>query len=124
MITTVKRDRKRRTRVGALTCALRITSSSAMVCEICSATTAMAISPIDSITPSAAALSNDLKSACSPTRAAMTSRTSAAPASISATSACANEKRRRNCLTIGVSLWERPAVPFEVAVALGKRRSR
>ena len=34
--TTRNRERKRRTRVGPLTCAARMTSSSVMVCEICS----------------------------------------------------------------------------------------
>ena len=41
--------------VGALMCASRITSSSAMVCEICMATTAAASTPMASTMPSDAA---------------------------------------------------------------------
>ena len=47
--TTKKRERNRRTRVDALTCAPRTTSSSAIVWAICRATTAAAHKPTASM---------------------------------------------------------------------------
>lgn len=81
--TTMNRERKRRTRVGALMCASRSTSSSTIVCAIWSATTAAASSPIASMTICADCSDSPAVQARHPMAAAIATRTSA-PAAKSA----------------------------------------
>ena len=96
----MKRDRKRLTRVGPLTWAPRITSSSAMVCEICSATTPAARSPMASITPCAASLSRPPANATQAMWADITINMTAATANKNAMNRCSSANTRRRAFKL------------------------